>query len=380
MAPAPRLPVHEALRGRCYHEDLSSCRRDRRRIPMPSPASSPSSRASDEQLERRKSEHLDLALEERMQGRSGHFDRVRLRHRAMPEIALDEVSTASEFLGKRIAAPLIIGAMTGGTERAREVNRNLASAAQSLGLPFSLGSQRAALEDPDLARTYKVRDLAPDIPILANLGMVQLNYGYGLDHCRRAVEMVEADALALHLNALQEAIQPEGQADFSDLLRRLEPVVDGLGVPIVVKEIGNGIDRRTARRLRAVGVTIVDAAGSGGTDWARIEASRADDRQLGDVFAGWGTPAPLAIKELAALTGIRVIGSGGVRTGLDGAKALALGASWVAMAQPFLAPALAGADKVTEEVQRWLREFRIAMFCSGAADLEQLGRVEVAVL
>lgn len=333
--------------------------------------------AADGRTERRKGEHIDLALERRMQGRERYFDWLRLPHRAMPEIALDQVATETEFLGKPLSAPLIIGAMTGGTDRARDINRTLAAAAQELGLAFGLGSQRAAIEDPDLAPTYAVRDVAPDIPILANLGLVQLNYGYGTDECRRAVEMARADALALHLNSLQEAIQPEGQTDFSGLLPRLEPVVRDLEVPVVVKEIGHGVDVATARRLRDVGVTLVDAAGSGGTDWARIEAARAGDRDLGDVFGEWGIPAPDAIAALAGVDGIRVIGSGGVRTGLDGAKALALGADWVAMAQPFLAPALEGVEHVIEEAEHWIRELRIAMFCCGAADLSQLAAVEI---
>lgn len=348
----------------------------------PAPAApSPPKASADDRTERRKGDHIELALKRRMQAPERHFDRLRLPHLAMPEIALDDVSTATEFVGKRVSAPLIVGAMTGGTDRARDINRALASAAQQLGLAFGLGSQRAAIEDPDLASTYAVREVAPDIPIIANLGMVQLNYGYGVEECRRAVEMVEADALALHLNALQEAIQPEGQTDFSGLLPRLEPVVRDLEVPVIVKEIGHGIDNETARRLRDVGVTIIDAAGSGGTDWARIEAARADerdvDRDLGDVFAEWGIPAPEAIRSLAGINGVEVIGSGGIRSGLDGAKALALGARWVAMAQPFLAPALDSTERVVETAERWIRELRIAMFCCGAGDLERLAAVEV---
>ena len=333
----------------------------------------------DDATQSRKADHIRLALETEMQGANHYFDRVRLPHRAMPELALDGVSTETRFLDRDLAAPLIIGAMTGGTDRARDINRSLAAAAQELGLAFALGSQRAAIEDPSLADTYAVRDVAPDIPVLANLGMVQLNYGYGIEECRRAVEMTHADALALHLNALQEAIQPEGQADFSGLLNRLEPVVRDLEVPVVVKEVGHGVDSETARRLRDIGVRIIDAAGSGGTDWARIEAARAEDRGLGDVFSGWGIPAPTAISELASLEGIQVIGSGGVRSGVDGAKAIALGADWVAMAQPFLAPAMEGVEDVIAEAQRWIRELRIAMFCCGVRDLNGLSAVQQEV-
>ncbi len=346
----------------------------------------------DEDFESRKSEHIELALDPQMQGlgiqRSGmagpgmhrqnrSFDQLRLPHRALPEISLEAISTSGEFLGKPISAPLIIGAMTGGTAQAEVINRNLAAAAQEIGLAFGLGSQRAAIEDPTLVSTYSVREVAPEIPVIANLGMVQLNYGYGIDQCQRAVEMVQADGLAFHLNALQEAIQPEGQSNFSDLLRQLEPIVRSLEVPVMVKEIGHGIDRQSALALRDVGVTLIDAAGSGGTDWGRIEASRAGDRSLGEVFADWGIPSPIAIRNLEGISGIEVIGSGGIRNGLDGAKAISLGASWVAMAQPFLGPALESPEKVAEQASRWIRELRIAMFCCGAASLEQLAQLEI---
>ena len=343
---------------------------------MSKPAITPTSLDSDEGLEQRKGEHIELALESRMQGQENYFDRLRLPHRAMPEISLQQVSTATTFLGKPVSAPLVIGAMTGGTEKAQVINRNLAQAAQSLGLAFGLGSQRAAVEDPDLASTYSVREVAPDIPVIANLGAIQLNYGYGLDQCQRAVEMVQADGLALHFNALQEAIQPEGQTDFSNLLGQLEPIVEALEVPVIAKEVGHGFDQRSARSLRDIGVVVVDAAGSGGTDWGRIEAARAGDGDLGDVFAGWGIPSPTAIRDLATITGLQVIGSGGIRNGVDGAKAISLGASWVAMAQPFLRPAMESTEQVVELASRWLRELRIAMFCCGVQTLEQLSGVE----
>ncbi len=331
-------------------------------------------------LSRRKSEHIDLALDRRMQGEERYFDRLRLVHRALPEISMDDVSTVSELAGKPLAVPLIITAMTGGTDQAGEINRNLAAAAERVGAALGLGSQRAAIEDPALASTYQVRDAAPSVPIIANLGLVQLNYGYGLDECRRAVEMVDADVLAFHVNALQEAIQPEGQTDFSNLVEKVAPIVEGLPVPVMIKEIGHGLDRHSVEGLYEAGVRMFDVAGSGGTDWARIEAQRARDRELGEVFSSWGTPTPTAISALATIEGLQLVGSGGVRTGLDGAKALALGAEWAGAAQPFLAPAMESAEAAAEEAERWIRELRIAMFCSGARTVEELKQVEVVAL
>ncbi|MEM6453983.1 MAG: alpha-hydroxy-acid oxidizing protein [Acidobacteriota bacterium] len=217
-----------------------------------------------------------------------------------------------------------------------------------------------------------MRAHAPTVPVIGNLGAVQLNYGCDLDSCREAVAMVGADALALHLNPLQEALQPEGDVDFSDLLPKIGDVAAGLDVPVIAKEVGSGIAPSTARALRDHGVTWIDVAGLGGTSWARIEAARREDVALGELFAGWGIPTPQAIRDLAALDGIAVIGSGGVRSGVDVAKALALGAELVGLAQPFLAPAIENADAVVEAIERLVRTLRIAMFCVGARDLAAL--------
>ncbi|MCP3957313.1 MAG: type 2 isopentenyl-diphosphate Delta-isomerase [bacterium] len=320
----------------------------------------------------RKLEHIQLALEERMQQESRFFDRYAFVHEALPELDMAEVDLTTEFLGKPLASPLLVSCMTGGTDSASAINRNLAIAAERAGIALGVGSQRKALEDPETAATFSVRDLAPTIPLLGNLGAVQLNYGFGLDECRRAVEMIAADALALHLNPLQEAIQPEGQCDFSALLPKIGEVVDRLGVPVVVKEIGCGISGATARRLADVGVRIVDSAGLGGTSWARIEAARASDLEIGELFADWGVPTTDSIRQLAAIDGLTVIGSGGVRSGLDVAKAIAMGADLVGLAQPFLEAAMESAEKVYERIARVTQELRIAMFCVGARTLEEL--------
>ncbi len=325
----------------------------------------------------RKLEHIELALERRMQLDSRFFDRWAFEHRALPEIDMEEVDTGASFLGKRLKAPLLVSCMTGGTASAAEINRNLAAGAERAGIALGVGSQRKAIEDPATAPTFEVRDVAPSAPLLANLGAVQLNYGFGLAECRQAVEMIGADALALHLNPLQEAIQPEGQTRFAGLVAKIGDLVRDLEVPVVVKEIGCGVDGVTGRRLFDAGVRIIDTAGLGGTSWARIEAARASDLGLGEIFADWGVPTPESIRQLSAIDGLTVIGSGGVRNGLDAAKAIALGADLVGLAQPFLAAAMESADAVTERIRRTVEELEIAMFCAGARTLGELRRLRM---
>ncbi len=325
----------------------------------------------------RKLEHIQLALEERMQHASRFFDHYDFVHEALPDADLATIDVSVEFLGKPLAAPLLVSCMTGGTDSAATINRNLAAGAERAGVALGVGSQRKALEDAATAATFAVRDLAPTIPLLGNLGAVQLNYGFGVEQCRRAVEMISADALALHLNPLQEAIQPEGQCDFTGLLPKIAGLVAGLEVPVVVKEIGCGISGATARRLAGAGVRIIDSAGLGGTSWARIEAARASDLELGELFADWGVPSPDSICQLAAIDGLTVIGSGGVRSGLDVAKALCFGADVVGLAQPFLEAAMESADSVYQRIQRVVQELKITMFCTGARNLAELRQTEL---
>lgn len=322
----------------------------------------------------RKAEHIRLALDERMQLRSHFFDEWAFEHVALPELDLEAIDTSTEFLGKRLEAPFLISGMTGGTESAGRINRNLAEAAERARVVMGVGSQRKALEEPALVPTFQVRPAAPTIPLLANLGAVQLNYGFGLEECEAAVGMIEADALVFHLNVLQEAIQPEGQANFADLLPKLERVAARLEVPVIAKEIGCGISAATGRALAERGIRIVDTAGLGGTSWARIEARRARDLDLGELFADWGISTPESIRQLASVDGLTVIGSGGVRNGLDAAKAIALGADLVGMAFPFLGPATESAEHVVEKIERTVRELKIAMLCVGARTIGELGR------
>lgn len=333
--------------------------------------------------EGRKLDHIRIVLDEDVDAkgvRSG-FAHLRFRHRALPELDLKEVDTGLALFGKRLRAPLLISSMTGGAGKAEQINLDLAAAAEKLGVAMGVGSQRAALAKGVLARTYQVRRVAPAALLLANIGAVQLNYGFGVDECRRAVEMIEADALILHLNALQEAVQPEGNTNFKGLLAKIAAVCRQVGVPVVVKEVGNGIGADDARRLADVGVAAIDVAGAGGTSWSEVERFRQTQdrgRRVAASFAGWGIPTAEALVEVrAALPNVTLIGSGGVRSGLDVAKTIALGADMAGSAAPHLAAAVngEGAQAVADGLQAWIDELRIAMFCVGAANLAALRQV-----
>ncbi len=240
----------------------------------------------------RKAEHIELALDRRTQADHRSFDDWVFGHEAAPEVDLAAIDTSVEFLGKRLDAPLLVSCMTGGTGVANRINTHLAEAAERRRIAVGVGSQRKALEEGSHVETFQVREVAPTVPLLANLGAVQLNYGFGLEQCQAAVDMITADALVFHLNPLQEAIQPEGQTDFSGLIDKMGAVAAGLDVPVIAKEVGSGISEATARALAGVGIRIIDTAGQGGTSWARIEAHRAGDLDLGELFADWGIPTP----------------------------------------------------------------------------------------
>ncbi|MGF1529237.1 MAG: type 2 isopentenyl-diphosphate Delta-isomerase [Candidatus Competibacterales bacterium] len=300
----------------------------------------------------------------------------RFVHQALPELNLAEVDTRTTLLGKALALPLVISSMTGGTGEALPINRRLAEVAQLKGLALGVGSQRAALEDPALAASFAVRDIAPDALLMANLGAVQLNCGYGVDHCRRAVEMIGADALILHFNPLQEAVQPEGDTCFKDLYPKVAAVCRALEVPVVAKEVGWGFDPATVRRLGECGVAAVDIAGAGGTSWSQVEMYRAKDpvrRRIAATFRDWGIPTSQALGAAhRAVPGLPLIASGGLRTGLDVAKCLALGAVACAMAGPFLKAAVESTAAVLKLVEVTAAELAIAMFATGHRDLEAL--------
>jgi len=326
---------------------------------------------------RRKLDHLRICSDRDVSSElTTALERYRLPHCALPEMALQDVDLSTRFLGKALRAPVLISAMTGGTARAAEINRNLAAAAQALGVAMCLGSQRAALEDPRCAATYQVRAVAPDVLLFANLGAVQLNYGYGPHECRRAVEMIGADALVLHLNPLQEALQPHGNTNFAGLLDRIAAVCRSLDVPVVVKEVGWGISEQVARQLAEAGVAALDVAGAGGTSWSQVEKHRAANPLQARVaadFANWGIPTADAI--LLARRGapnLPIIASGGIQSGPEAAVALALGADLVGVARPLLGPATISAQAVQDELQVLMDGLRIAIFTAGLRDIPSL--------
>jgi isopentenyl-diphosphate Delta-isomerase len=329
-------------------------------------------------LEERKSEHLRINLERDVSfpRLSTGLEQYRFVHNALPEISLDKVDLSTTFLGRQLRLPLLISSMTGGTAEAQRINYHLAEGAQRAGLAMGLGSLRAAVEAPHLAETFRVRHLAPDVLLLANLGAVQLNTGFGVDTCRWVVELVEADGLILHLNPLQEALQAEGDTDWRGLLSKIERVCHGLEVPVLVKEVGWGISADVARCLADAGVSAVDIAGSGGTSWSQVEMYRAPTerlRRLCAAFADWGVPTAEALVEVrAALPDMPVIASGGLRSGMDLAKVLALGADLGGLAGPFLKAANASPQAVVDLADEVADVLRTAMFSLGITSIAAL--------
>ena len=330
--------------------------------------------------EQRKADHIRINLEEDVNFRSltTGLERYFFMHQALPELDLAAVDTSCTLFGKTIPQPLLISSMTGGTPEAGAINRTLAEAAQEVGIAMGLGSQRAAIEDSSLAETYHVRHVAPDILLFANIGAVQLNYGYGLDQCRRAVDMCEADALILHFNALQEAVQPEGDGNFANLLDKVEQICRDLPVPVIAKEVGWGFAEETARQLANAGVAAIDVAGAGGTSWSQVEMYRAPTARharVAGAFVDWGIPTAVSIQYCRrAAPNLPVFASGGIRNGIDVAKCIALGANLVGFAGEFLRAAdQNGVAGVIELAETITDELRIAMFCAGAENIVDLG-------
>ncbi|MFL7839112.1 MAG: type 2 isopentenyl-diphosphate Delta-isomerase [Candidatus Promineifilaceae bacterium] len=331
--------------------------------------------------ERRKADHIRINIEEDVSFKrlTTGFEYYTFMHEALPEIDLDEVNTGSTLFGKPLKTPLLISSMTGGTAEALAINLQLAEAAQETGMAMGLGSMRAAIEDSSLEYTYDVRSVAPDILLFANLGAVQLNYGYGLSECRKAVEMIEADALILHFNALQEAVQPEGDGNFSGLLAKIEQICRDLPVPIIAKEVGWGFSEATASRLVSAGVAAIDVAGAGGTSWSQVEMYRAPTERLARVagaFIDWGIPTSNSIQYCRqAAPDLPIIASGGIKNGIEVAKAVALGAQLAGIAGDFLrAVNKSGVSGAVELAETITDELRVAMFACGAVDIAALAQ------
>ena len=334
------------------------------------------------QTSARKADHIRINLEEDVRSNlTTGFERYHFTHLALPELNLEDINLESEIFNRRLNAPILISSMTGGTDEAGRINRTLAEAAQETKIAMGLGSQRAAIDDPQLQSTFQVRQYAPDILLFANLGAVQLNYGYGLKECQLAVEMIDADALVLHLNPLQEAVQPEGDGNFSGLLAKIEGVCNNLSVPVIVKEVGWGISAKTAHQLAEAGVSAIDVAGAGGTSWSQVEMHRSNDpyqARLAGAFIDWGIPTTQALINVqSGVPGMIIFASGGVRDGIDIAKSIALGASLGGMAGPFLKAANDSLEATIATIQLIQKQIQVAMFASGAADIANLKSTEL---
>ncbi|MBK7456598.1 MAG: type 2 isopentenyl-diphosphate Delta-isomerase [Anaerolineales bacterium] len=328
-------------------------------------------------IDQRKADHIKINLEQDVRSAlSSGLEKYRFNHEALPELDLERIDTTLSLFGKKINSPILISSMTGGTDSAKTINMRLAEAAQECGIAMGVGSQRAAIEHPEQAETFQVRKAAPDILLFANLGAVQLNYGYGIDQCRQAVDMIEADALILHLNPLQEAVQDAGDVNFAGLAKKIEEVCKKIEVPVIAKEVGWGISERTAKLLVNCGVSAIDVAGAGGTSWSQVEMHRAPDeftRQLAGTFVGWGIPTAESILNVRkAVPVMAVFASGGLKDGLDIAKCIALGATLGGMAGPFLKAAAISNENVVDMMKLTMRQIEVTMFAAGVGTLEGL--------
>jgi isopentenyl-diphosphate delta-isomerase len=340
------------------------------------------------ETERRKAEHIRISLKRNVQARKATtgFEEIYLIHNALPEIDKQRIDLATTVLGHKFSAPLIVGAITGGTREAIKINAAIAEAVEKLGLGMGVGSQRAAIEDRKLEKTFVIaRKKAPTAFLIANIGGVQLARSYGIEEVERAVEMIDADALVVHLNPLQEAVQPEGQTNFNGVLEKISELAEKLDVPIIAKETGAGIAAEEAKKLEDAGVKAIDVSGSGGTSFAAVEYHRVKDKEnkfqsiLGKAFWDWGIPTAISVVEVSQTVKIPVIASGGVRSGLDMAKALALGASLTSLSHPILKAAVKGAEKTENMLSVLIEELRNTMFLVGAKSVEDLQKAPVVI-
>ena len=335
-------------------------------------------------IDQRKADHIKINLEQDVRSAlTTGLENYRFVHEALPEVDLNRLDTSLSLFGKTLASPILISSMTGGTDEAETINLRLAEAAQECGIAMGVGSQRAAIEHPEQARTFQVRRVAPDILLFANLGAVQFNYGYGIDECRKAVDMIQADALYLHLNPLQEAVQDAGDTNWIGIAKKIEEVCKKLKVPVIAKEVGWGISEKTAKVLADCGVSVIDVAGAGGTSWSQVEMHRAPDeftRQLAATFVGWGIPTSDSIINVKKVTpDMTIFASGGLKDGLDIAKCIALGATLGGMAGQFLKAAAISTEKAVEMMRLTKRQIEVTMFSCGAGNIASLGSNDLLV-
>jgi len=336
-----------------------------------------------DQTAKRKSSHVEIVLSEKVDySKSTGLEKYEFVHNALPEIDYEKLDTRIDFFSHTFSAPIIVSSMTGGFKRAGHINATLAELCKEKNIGMGVGSQRQALSNSEYLETFKVvRRIAKDIFVMSNIGAAQVASGFAIDNARRIIDMVEADALAIHLNPLQEFIQPEGDRNFSGVLKGISELVKKVGVPVIVKETGAGIGADVAKKLIAAGVAAIDVSGAGGTSWAGIETLRRTDRRVGEKFWNWGictADALVQIESLPMRKKVRLISSGGIRDGLDVAKSIALGADICAAAQPFLkALDKGGVKELVREFDLWVEELKGAMFLTGSGTIKQLKKAKL---
>jgi isopentenyl-diphosphate delta-isomerase len=337
---------------------------------------------------KRKEDHIRICLEQKAQAKNATsgFEDIQLVHRALPEVNKEKINLSTTFLGKKFNAPIIVGAMTGGTEQATQINASIAQAVEKLGLGMGVGSQRAAIEDQKLEETFAIaRKMAPNAFLIANIGGVQLVHGYGLKEVKKVVEMIDADAVAVHLNALQEAVQPEGQTNFKGVLAKIGEIAGALDTPVIVKETGAGISAQDAKALEDAGVKAIDVGGVGGTSFAAVEYYRSSKKEdtiqnfVGEAFWDWGIPTAVSLIETVQTVKLPVIASGGLRSGTDVAKALALNACLASISQPILQTAVKSAKETEDKLSCLIEELRNVLFLVGAEKLGDLAKIPVVI-
>ncbi len=322
--------------------------------------------------EQRKKDHLKICIEENVETQKTGFEEVFLIHKSLPELDLKEIDTSTEFLGKKLKLPLIIAAITGGTEESKKINKDLAEIAEKKGIGFSLGSQRAMIENPRLKDTYYVRDIAPNTLLFGNIGITQIKK-FTMNKIKKALDFVEADALCVHLNPAQEIFQKEGDLDFKNLIPSLKELCKNLEYPVIGKEVGFGISKEVASKLKEIGVKAIDVGGFGGTNWIIIDGLRSGKDY--NNFKSWGIPTPISILE--SRVGLPLIATGGIRSGVDIAKSIALGADICGIALPFLRilkkKGKQGVEKYIDNLQK---ELKFAMFLTGSKNIEELKKAK----
>lgn len=340
------------------------------------------------EIMKRKEEHISLCMEKEVQSKKQGtlFDCVHLMNEALPELDLDGIDTRVTFLSHKFSAPIMVGAMTGGANRAASINKNIAEAAEELGLGMVVGSQRAGLYAKELADTYSIaRQAAPNAFIGANVGGAQLSKGLGIEDARKLIDMLDADALYIHLNPLQEVVQPEGEPSYRNVASRIKEIAGAIGKPIVAKEVGHGISGATAKRLESAGVSAIEVAGLGGTSYSAVEYYRAAEQKMrakekvGRLFWDWGIPTAAAVRMASGAVKIPVVASGGIRNGQEMAKSIALGASMCASAMPFLKPATVSSRQVREALEQMILELKVTMFLTGCGSIRELGKAPFAI-